>query len=284
MKFNNTINQNDCLTLYDVFSLFSLFATSALIAFSVTGWTIYKRADDDWEWEYNSEEEEGDADAEDVEYDELYYSEFDKLEERVLEKEDLEKLGNVVVREKTPNGEVIMTYNSNTESFWYYCDDKNVKYTVLDTVARKFAIDNNCKCICVNYKAEFEKAKVAIMADQITSNVTASASTSVADSSVSASTSVADTQPAVVKRSIYAKFKNYKSGNATSVAANATSTANNSSDKTKIYILTEKANRFTYKGRVSNYKEPNTVEVTDTVYKKVIDFATFKKSLLEKQE
>jgi len=276
MKFNNTYtitNSSDCLQLYDLFSLCSIFATSFCIAFSLVGSTIYTRVGDhsnffeDSDSEKDSDSEEEDDDQE--EYDHLYYDELDNLEDRVLEKEDLEKLENVVVREKTPNGEVIMTYNHKSESFGYYCDDKNVKYMVLDTVARKFTIDNNCKSVCVNYKAEFEKAKVAILADQVTSTKTVDPP-------------ISDVEPPVVKKSIYAKFKNYNSNtNNTSMKKDVvTPAATGGGNKTeKIYILTEKANRFTYKGRISNY---NTVEVTDTVYKKTIDFATFKKSLCEK--
>jgi len=264
MKFNNTItNTSDCIQLYDFLSICSLFATSFCIAFSLVGSTIYTRVgehDDVSDDEEDSDDEEEEEKKE--EYDHLYYDELDNLEDRVLEKEDLEKLANVVVREKTPNGEVIMTYNHKTESFCYYCDDKNVKYMVLDAVARKFTIDNNCKSICVNYKAEFEKAKVAILADQVTSTVTVDP------------TLDAEVPPPVVKKSIYAKFKNYNSNKKKEDATTTTTTNANKSEK--IYILTEKANRFTNKGRICNY---NTVEVTDTVYKKTIDFATFKKSL-----
>jgi hypothetical protein len=304
MRFNKTLTVNDeCLSLYDAFSLFSLFSTSVMIAFSLIGSIVYRRVDDDEiDWYVSDDDnadDEADTEEEDSEeYDELYYNELDKLEDRVLEKDDLEKLGKVILREKTPNGEVIMTYNSNTESFWYYCDDKNVKYTVLDTVARKFTIDNNCKSICVNYKAEFEKAKVAIMADQTTSTkvndggssgvngVSPSGSANASDASGSSGSADASGVNGVspLKRSIYAKFKNYNTAKKIVSDTPNNEIANATSVNTKIYILTEKANRFTYKGQLSNYKDPNEVVVTDTVYKKVIDFATFKKSLLEKQE
>jgi hypothetical protein len=295
MRLNKTMTVSDeeCLSLYDAFSLFSLISTSVMVAFSLIGSLVYKRVgDDDIDWYVSDDESGSDSDDDsDTEYDELYYNELDKLEDRVLEKDDLEKLGKVILREKTPNGEVIMTYNSNTESFWYYCDDKNVKYTVLDTVARKFTIDNNCKSICVNYKAEFEKAKVAIMADQTTStkvndggssgvNGVCAAPSGSADASGSAGVN-GDTP---LKRSIYAKFKNYNTAKKIVSDTPNTDSASATSVNTKIYILTEKANRFTYKGQLSNYKDPNEVVVTDTVYKKVIDFATFKKSVLEKQE
>ena len=303
MKFNNThiYNTNsDCLQLYDLFSFFSLIATSVGIAFSIVGSTIYTRVgnfDDFFDDSDSDEDADADADAdaddeedEEEEYDHLYYDELDSLEDRVLEKEDLEKLGNVIVREKTPNGEVIMTYNSKTEAFEYFCDDKNVKYMVLDTVARKFTIDNKCKSICVNYKGEFEKAKVAIMADQVTTTKSIDVKEHTDSNTLApVSESAASYPEQPVKRSIYAKFKNYNSVSGNNrkkeevakekVEASSAAASASASKKEKIYILTEKANRFSYKGRISNYKDPNQVEVTNTVYKKTIDFATFKQTL-----
>jgi hypothetical protein len=272
MKFNSTQynNNDDCFSFYGLFSFLSLFLTSFSIAFSIVGSTIYTRVGD-YENFLDDDEDLVEEDEKEVEYDHLYYDELDTLEDRVLEKEDLEKLEKVVVREKTPNGEVIMTYNHNTESFCYYCDDKNIKYMVLDTVARKFTIDNNCKSICVNYKAEFEKAKVAIMADQVT---TTAATEQTSDESET------NPPPPVVKRSIYAKFKNYN----TTKKEEKTENTGTVTKRDKIYILTDKANRFTYKGRLSTYKDPASVEVTNTVYKKTIDFATFKQTMCNKSD
>ena len=95
MRFNNTLTVNDeCLSLYDAFSLFSLVSTSVMVAFSLIGSLVYRRVDDDEiDW-YVSDDDNADdeADTEEDEYDELYYNELDKLEDRVLEKDDLEKL------------------------------------------------------------------------------------------------------------------------------------------------------------------------------------------------
>lgn len=301
MKFNNThsYSTSDCLQLYDLFSFFSLITTSFCIAFSIVGSTVYTRVGDyedffdelvasDKERDSDAEEEDDDADSESEkeDYENLYYDELDKLEDRVLQKEDLEKLSKVVVREMTPKGEVVMTYNSNTGSFEYFCDDKTIKYMVLDTVARKYTVDNNCKSICINYKAEFEKAKVAIMAEQVTETVSVGASASASENADSTTSNSDQVQPPtqVVKRSIYAKFKNYNTTKRQPEERKSSANASDNNKKTeKIYILTEKANRFTYKGRLSDYKDPNSVDVTQTrvTHTKTIDFATFKQSILK---
>ena len=100
MRFNNTLTVNDeCLSLYDAFSLFSLISTSVMVAFSLIGSLVYTRVDDDdIDWYADDDEADTEEEEDSEEYDELYYNELDKLEDRVLEKDDLEKLGNVILR------------------------------------------------------------------------------------------------------------------------------------------------------------------------------------------
>lgn len=291
MNYTNSSNnqyQTAQGVIYNFLSAFSVVFGAALFSFSLVGSTLYTRVgryenfysdvDSDDEASDSEKDEDDDEEEEHTQesYSRLYYDELNDLEDRVLEKDELEKLANVVVKEKTPNGTVIMTYNNKTESFCYYCDDKNVSYMVLDTVARKFTIDNKCKSVCVNYKAEFEKAKAAIVADTKT-NV----SDTEAKTDAEASDDLKETP--VVKKSIYARFKNY---NAPPQKRKVFEDKDKDRDRNvkqiqseRIYILTEKANRFTYKGKLSNYKDPN--EVVTTVFNKTVDFATFKKMCME---
>ena len=50
----------------------------------------------------------------------------------------------VKVHQKTPRGDVIMYYDDDLSSFVYYCDDKSIPYNFLETVARRYVIDNRC--------------------------------------------------------------------------------------------------------------------------------------------
>ena len=50
---------------------------------------------------------------------------------------------NNIVNDHTPEGNVFMKYSEVCEGFEYWCDDKNVKYDYLDTVARKYCIVYN---------------------------------------------------------------------------------------------------------------------------------------------
>ena len=49
-----------------------------------------------------------------------------------------------IVNDATPEGNVFMKYDEDSEGFAYWCDDKNIKYDFLDTVARKYCIVYNC--------------------------------------------------------------------------------------------------------------------------------------------
>ena len=51
---------------------------------------------------------------------------------------------NNIINDATPEGNVFMKYIEDNEGFEYWCDDKNIKYDYLDTVARKYCILYNC--------------------------------------------------------------------------------------------------------------------------------------------
>lgn len=89
-----------------------------------------------------------------IQYGQKFFDELEALEDRVLTNEELVGLRELHIEEDTPEGKVIMLYNSNTESFWFYSDTKNISNRTLDAIARKYAITHNCKQICVNHKKE----------------------------------------------------------------------------------------------------------------------------------
>jgi hypothetical protein len=152
------------------------------------------------------------------EYENKYYQEFEDLNEVDLTNLDFETFKDKYCIEDTPFGIVHLTWNTDTETFFYYSDNKNIPYRVLDTVARKFSIDNNCKQICVNYKAEFYKAKEKLI--QTKQNMEKEKKNETKDNSV------------------FANFKSY----------NTVSNHNHNNNTTK--IVPAKANRFTYKGKL----------------------------------
>ena len=64
----------------------------------------------------------------DFNYINLYYDEFDEMEKIELKKNAIDELRNLYVHEETSRGKVTMTYNSDTESFWYWTNNKNMNY------------------------------------------------------------------------------------------------------------------------------------------------------------
>lgn len=65
---------------------------------------------------------------------------------------------NNFLMETTPNGNVIMKYNNERQSFEYY-SDKDIPYKYLETVARKFVKTFFCYEYYIISKIKFEKVK-----------------------------------------------------------------------------------------------------------------------------
>lgn len=64
---------------------------------------------------------------------------------------------NTSVIENTPDGLVIMLYNGKREGFEYWCDNKNIKFDYLETVARKFVIMNFCTSLYIDRYEDIKK-------------------------------------------------------------------------------------------------------------------------------
>jgi hypothetical protein len=129
----------------------------------------------------NDKVEEEEAEVEEERYSDKYVNEFESLSRRNLTKDEMSLLNTKFVQETMADDNVvIMTYDSEIECFCYYTDKlKDVSYDMLETIARKFVIEYDCKFVCVDIKAapEIEDDKI-------------------------------DTQP----KSVFAKFKKYNSG------------------------------------------------------------------------
>jgi hypothetical protein len=172
--------------------------------------------------------EQPEYDEHELSYEEQYYEEFCDMEIQQLSDDRLKELSEIYIREQTPICEVIMCYDSDDEHFKYWCNDKNIKFLVLDAVAHKYAIDNNAKAICVNYKEEYEKAVETAKTDY---NNMKNKPVEKEDK----------------KASVFAKFKSYNTAN------KKTSRVSNN----HISILTEKCNRFKLCGSIENWEDLN---------------------------
>ena len=225
--------------------------------------------------DYEQEEQEQEQEEEEQEEDKKYYKELNQMSyinKALLDANGLHNLRYKTVCEKSPDGEdIIMTYNSDSETFWYYCDNKDsVKFNTLDAVARKFAIENNCKCVCINYKEELDKAfhmvDYSVVLKQLKKNNWIKKNKN-SSSAPSASGPL---------KSVYAAFKTYNNGANNNNNNNNNNDNDNDTDTSPGTMKKHITNRFSYKGKLNEYK-PFFEKKSNVAGYEPISFANFKK-------
>ena len=173
-----------------------------------------------------------------VKYDGGWYAEFDDLKQSEYD--------NVVVtvldpiRETTPRGEIIMCYDANNKSFNYYSNNKNIPYSTLDAVARKYVCLHQVPSIYIDIRDEIQKGHEKNIKKE---------------KKMKASSSSSSSTSSIVKKKLFAVFKNYKTGSSASLdLKNPKSIINkNETDVGKEIVLKENVNKFIYKGLVEEY-------------------------------
>jgi len=216
--------------------------------------------------EDSGESEDAEVEVPEIPYENRYFTEYDDLEEKDLTDEFVKDLALNVIREETPKGEVLMYYSHEMESFIYYSNTKEIPYKYLETLARKYVVIYDCKKIYIDIRKEYEKGlnKYNEMKENKTSG---------GGSEVGSTTG--DDGGAKKKKQIFASFKTYNRKSEVNIK-----------QKDKIYILREKANRYSYRGKIEEYKEDNTMGDEETGehgcgdlggVEKKIDFSSFKK-------
>ncbi len=175
-------------------------------------------------------------------------------------------------------GNIIMCYDHATQSFAYYAKTANIPYKYLETVARKYVIDTNApEELYVDIRKEYENAK----------NKAQERQSGVSETNVkvnpSSNTDNTDNTGNTDEEDVFATFKSYnkasnipvndihnvksKSGSqstpleaAVLTATQAHSTQHSTQTdaqggSTKTAILREKANRYSYRGKITDFKE-----------------------------
>jgi hypothetical protein len=190
-----------------------------------------------------------------IPYENEMFEEYDNLEDKELTEDFVKDLSLNTITETIPRvGDVLMYYDSELESFVYYSKTKEIPYKYLETVARKYVIHYDCKNIYVDIRKEYENG--VNKCKEIKEKEKASAE----------QTTTAEGEPTGEnkKKQLFVKLKSYNR-----------KAEVNSKQKDKIYILREHSNRYSYRGKIEEYKEPVTSECENT--DPTIDFSTFKK-------
>lgn len=202
-----------------------------------------------------------------IKYEDKYTNEYNKISPDILSQEDLVRLKNCFIMERTPLGNLMMYYDDKRESFVYYSDN-TIPYRFLEVASRHYVIQNNCKAIHVNMQDELSEAEKKVIINKEKKK----------DEQVE------------VKKSVFAKLKNYNTSsirapnemkqNSNRQMSNSNRQMSNSKQNTDgdaNVVVKDKANRYSYEGKFSNFSFLKKVE------KKLVDkryqmtFAEFKK-------
>ncbi len=197
----------------------------------------------------------------DAAYENQYFKEYDQLED---DPEAPVPSATCHVRETTPQGDVIMTYDGERGMFCYYSDKRTIQFKYLESVARKYVIEHGCKRLHIDIRKEIVKAKAAA-----TEPAKAAAA------------------PAVQTGQVFAQLKKYstivnKNKNASLPTINETvkskATTNSNNPTANASVLKEQVSRYVYCGRLDEFRNEQTAHEThDFSIIKPIDYASFKK-------
>jgi hypothetical protein len=149
------------------------------------------------------------------------------------------------VRETTPQGDVIMTYDADRCAFCYYSDTRSVQFKYLEPVARKYVLEHGCKRLYIDMRKELAKT-------------TNAATTSAATTSTT--------------KSVFAQLKKYGIKPSSSLSLSSLSSPSSS--------LKEQVTRYWYCGKLDEFNtaaHDSVAQEHDFSVIKPIDYASYKK-------
>jgi hypothetical protein len=194
---------------------------------------------------------ESDNEEEEMEFEEEYKQELEAVTEwkEIFTEDELKELRENNIYIETPNGDVIMFYDYENEAFHYYSDSKTHTFKALETVARKYVLDYDCKALYHDMDKELEELKEKAEEEKAEEEEKAKAEKAEAEKEKNDG----GWNP-------FANFKNYK-----------TEKKENNTIKIK-----KKINKFKYLGRIDEYKnncnenekKQDFVEINYSSYKK----------------
>ena len=152
------------------------------------------------------------------------------------------------VRETTPQGDVIMTYDADRCAFCYYSDTRSVQFKYLEPVARKYVLEHGCKRLYIDMRKELAK------------------------------TTNAATTNAATTKSVFAQLKKYGIKPSSSLSALSSSLPSSSSSPSS--SLKEQVTRYWYCGKLDEFNtvaHDSVAQEHDFSVIKPIDYASYKK-------
>jgi hypothetical protein len=188
----------------------------------------------------------------------------------------IEKLKNCYVMEKTPQGNVLMIYDKDKESFKYYSDG-SIPYRYLEVVCRKYVKFFNCRPLFVDMEEELK------LCDEKWTKEYELKKIKEAQEKLKAEEYAKNNKPTEQKKNVFAKFKSYNKDSGGKISM-ATPPKNNIPNNTifetkedEKILLKERANRYTYEGKFANFNFLQKIERKIFNKKLGISFSDFKK-------
>jgi hypothetical protein len=229
--------------------------------------------------------------AEKKKLEELFQSQKYQEEDLIKIKDDvrkiiidkrLNKLENCYVMEFTPQGNVLMKYDKNKESFIFYSDN-TIPYRYLEVVGRKYVKQFNCRPIFVDMEEELKQAEEKWENEKEEKQEKEEEEKRKKEESIKNQTPLEEK-----KKSVFAKFKSYNKESGTGHVATAAPPKNSIPNKKLTHaqenekiLLKQKANRYTYEGKMANFSFIKKVDRKVFDKKFGMSFADFKKSILK---
>jgi hypothetical protein len=203
------------------FSTFGIFSFGYLISSFVVSYMSYLPLHDELE-------------DDDEEYENSINEKFNNLDIIDLSENYISELKNKFAIEMTHQGELILCYNNETESYNYWCDSKNIYFNTLELISKKYVTDYNCKKL-YQYDKKTENIEQS-NAEQSGSENTAeeqSGSENTAEEQ-SGSENTAEEQNNSTTKNVFANFKDY----------------NKKSKNVEKEII---KNRYSYRGKIKDW-------------------------------
>lgn len=185
----------------------------------------------------------------------------------------MDNLKNSYVIEKTPQGNVVMVYDKERETFKYY-SDSTVPYKYLEVVARKYVKFFDCRPLFIDMDEELQLFQNKLIKEKELRE---------SEEKLKEESIIKNDKSYEHNKSVFAKFKSYNkdAGGKSYMAAppknsipNKTNSETKGSDK---LLLKERANRYTYEGKISNFNFLKHVDKKIFNSRLGVKFSEFKK-------
>ena len=195
----------------------------------------------------------------------------------------IDKLDNSHVMEFTPLGNVLMKYDKNKEAFRFY-SDSTIPYRYLEVVGRKFVKQFNCRPIFVDMEEELKLAEEKWEKEKKEKEEKEEEEKRNKEEAIKNKTHVEEK-----KKNVFTKFKSYNKESGTGHVVTAAPPKNSIPNKkltkaqeNETTLLKQKANRYTYEGKIVNFSFIKKVDRKVVDKKFGMSFADFKKSMAKK--